>query len=114
MSAPNPPHARSPLDTHSIEQLTSQAIEAAQAGDWDRVDACYTARGISLATGVVDRAVAERLLTMDEQVRAAILVAQAGISAQLADAAQVTRHLRRLRESGGRLVPEQSTMHHEI
>ncbi len=113
MSAPSPRQAKPLHETHSIEELTTEALEAAQAGDWDRVDACYTARGISLATGGVDRTVAQRLVTIDEQVRAAVLVAQAAISGQLGDAAQVTRHLRRLRESSGPLAGESGTMHHE-
>jgi hypothetical protein len=48
---------------------------------------------------------------MDEEVRAAILVAQAGISAQFTDAAQVKRHLRQLRESSGQLASERVTIH---
>ena len=113
MSAPSSRQANPHHETFSIEQLTTQALESAQAGDWDRVDACYTARGLGLAAGKVDRTVAQRLVAIDEQVRASILVAQAAISGQLADAAQVTRHLRRLRESSGQLVPESGTIHHE-
>jgi hypothetical protein len=103
-----------PLHDHrSIERLTTQALESAHAGDWDRVDVCYNARGISLAACTVDRAFAQRLMRMDEQVRAALLVAQAGISGLLADAAQVTRHLRRLRENSGQLASESITIHRE-
>ena len=100
-------------DRRSIELLTIQALEAARAGDWDRVDACYSARGISLAACELDRTVAQQLLRMDEEVRAAILVAQAGISGQLADAAQVKRHLRQLRESSGQLASERVTIDRE-
>ncbi len=113
MSAANPFESASSHDRQSIERLTIQALEAARAGDWDRVDACYTARGISLAACRVDRIFAQELLTMDEQVRSAIKVAQAGISGLLADAAQVRRHLRQLRESSGQLASERVTMHRE-
>ena len=113
MSAANPLQTASLHDRQSIERLTIQALEAALAGDWDRVDACYTARGISLAAYPVDRTFAQQLLIMDEQVRSAILVAQAGITGLLADAAQVRRHLRQLRESSGQLASERVTMHHE-
>ncbi len=100
-------------DRRSIERLTIQALEAARAGNWDEVDACYSARGLSLASCELDRAVAQQLLSMDEEVRTAILVAQAGISGQLADAAQVKRHLRKLRESSGQLDSERVTIHCE-
>ena len=113
MSAGSPHQTDSLHDSHSIEVLTNRALEAARAGDWDRVDACYSARGISLATSVVDRAVVEHLLAVDEEVRAAVLVAQAGISGLLADAAQARRHLRRLRESISHLDSENGTIHCE-
>ena len=103
-----------PLHDHrSIERLTIQALEAARAGDWDQVDACYSARGLSLASCALDRPFAQQLLRVDEEVRSAILVAQAAISGQLADAAQVKRHLRQLRESSGQLASERVTIHRE-
>lgn len=98
-------------DRRSLELLTIQALEAARAGDWDQVDACYGARGIRLAACELDRTVAQQLLRMDEEVRTAILVAQAGISGQLADAVHVKRHLRQLRESSGQLASERVTIH---
>ena len=100
-------------DFHTIELLTTQALEAAQCGDWARVDACYDARASRLASCEIDRAGAQRLLAVDDQVRAAILVAQAGLSSLLADAAQARRHLRRLHESHGQHEPEHGTLHHE-
>ncbi|MCS6265708.1 MAG: hypothetical protein H8K11_18340 [Nitrospira sp.] len=113
MSAASFPDTGSLQDRRSIELLTIQALEAAQAGDWDQVDACYSARERSLAACKPDRTVAQQLLRMDEEVRAAILVAQAGISAQLTDAAQVKRHLRQLRESSGQLASERVTIDRE-
>ncbi|MBI4003027.1 MAG: hypothetical protein HY348_14750 [Nitrospira defluvii] len=113
MPAANPHSAKSLHENQSIELLTQQAFEASQAGDWDRVDACYTRRGISLQTCVLDRAEAQRVLAIDEQVRAAVLVAQAAISSLLADTAQVKHHLRRLRESVGQVAPAQGAMHRE-
>ena len=113
MSAASFPDTASLHDRRSIELLTIQALEAARAGDWDQVDACYSARGLSLAACELDRTVAQRLVSLDEEVRAAILVAQAGISAQLTDAAQVKRHLRQLRESSGQLASERVTIDRE-
>ncbi|MCS6287552.1 MAG: hypothetical protein H8K10_01065 [Nitrospira sp.] len=113
MSAASAPDTGSLHDRRAIELLTIQALEAARAGDWDQVDACYSARGISLAACELDHTAAQPLLSMDEEVRAAILVAQAGISGQLAYAAQVKRHLRQLRESSGQLASERVTIHHE-
>jgi hypothetical protein len=89
--------------THHLELLTQQALEASRAGDWDRVAACYASRGISLQTTVLDRALAQRLMSIDGQIRSAALVAQAAVSSLLADNAQVKLHLRRLRESAGNL-----------
>lgn len=100
-------------DGQSIELLTQQALEASQAGDWDRVDACYTERETSLKTCVVDPAVARRLLAIDEQVRAAVLVAQAGIAGLLADNAQVKRQVRRLQDISGQASPASGVMHLE-
>lgn len=113
MSAASPSNPGSLHDRRSIELLTIQAVDAARAGDWDQVDACYSARGISLAACVPDRVFAQQLLSMDEEVRKAILVAQAGISGSLAEAAQVKRHLRQLRESSGQLASDSVTIHRE-
>ncbi|MCI1278843.1 MAG: hypothetical protein LKG23_07660 [Nitrospira sp.] len=113
MSAASPSTTVSLHDRRSIERLTIQALEAARAGDWDQVDACYSARGISLAACMLDRTFAQRLLSMDEEVRKAIVVAQAGISGLLAEAAQVKRHLRQLRENSGQLASDSVTIHRE-
>ena len=113
MSAPSLSDINPPHDRLSIERLTIQALDAARAGDWDQVDACYSARAISLALCPPDRTFAQQLLTMDEDVRKAILLAQAGISGLLAEAAQVKRHLRQLRESSGQLASDSVTIDRE-
>ena len=113
MSAPSSSHPGSRHDRRSLEQLSIHALNAARAGDWDQVDACYSAREASLAASTPDRTVAQQLLTMDEEVRQAILLAQAGISALLAEATQVTKHLRQLRESSGQLASDSVTIHRE-
>jgi len=100
-------------DSQSIELLTRQALEASQAGDWDRVDACYTEREMSLKANVVDRAITQRLLAIDEQVRAAALVAQAGIAGLLADNAQAKRQLRRLKDISEQVSAKSGAMHLE-
>jgi hypothetical protein len=102
-----------PNGAQAIELLTQEAFEASQEGDWDRVATCYESRGITLQTCVIDQALAHRVMTQDEQVRAAVLVAQAALSSLLADAAQVTHQLRRLRESVGHVSSGQETMHRE-
>lgn len=114
MSVGSSPQAAPRDDVHAIELLTSQALEAAQCGDWDRVDACYDARSVSLASCEIDRATAQRILAVDDQVRAAILVAQTGLSSLLADAAQARRHLRKLRESHGQPEAGHGILHHEV
>lgn len=111
--SPSSSHPGSSHDRRSIEQLTIQALNAARAGDWDQVDACYSERGLSLAACKPDRTVAQQLLIMDEEIRQAILLAQAGISALLAEASHVTRHLRQLRESSGQLASDSVTIHRE-
>lgn len=113
MSAASSPQTPPCNDFHIIERLTTQALDAARAGDWDQVDACYSAREINLAACSPDRTFAQQLMIMDEDVRQAILVAQAGISALLVEAAQVTRHLRQLRESSGQLASDSVTIHRE-
>lgn len=114
MSVPSSLPTAPPDDLRTIELLTQQALDAAQSGDWDRVDACYEARGQRLAGCRMDRAIAQRLIAVDDQIRAAILVAQAGLSSQLADASQARRHLRRLRECQGQGDAEQGMIHHEV
>jgi hypothetical protein len=113
MPASSPSLTNGLHSSESIELLTKQALEAARAGDWDRVDACYTEREMSLKATVVDRAVAQRLLAIDEQVRAAALVAQAGIAGLLADTAQMKRQLRRLKDISGQVSATSGTMHLE-
>lgn len=113
MSAASSSHPGSLHDRRSIELLTIQALQAARAGDWDQVDACYSARATGLTACVSDRTFAQRLLIMDEEVRQAILIAQAGISALLIEASQVTRHLRQIRESSGQLASDRVTIHRE-
>lgn len=100
-------------ECQSIEILTQQALAASQAGDWDRVADCYVRRGISLQIRMPDQALAQRMLVLDEQIRAAVRVAQVAIAGLLADTAQVTWQLRRLRESAGPMSTEQGTMHRE-
>lgn len=100
-------------DAQAIELLTQQALEASLAGDWDRVAICYEKRGITLRTCVLDQALIQRVMALDEQIRAAVLVAQAAISSLLADTAQVRHQLRRLRESAGHMSPGQGAIHRE-
>ena len=100
-------------DTHRIELLTEEALEASQKGDWDQVAVCYAKRGISLQTAVIDRALAQRLMIIDAQITSSALVAQAAISSLLADNARVMLQLRRLRESAGQLS-DTGAMHREV
>ena len=113
MPAPNERMLQQLPEPQALELLTRQALEASQAGDWDRVATCYACRGISLQTAVSDRALAQRLMAIDAQVRAAALVAQAAISSLLADNAQVKYQLRRLRESAGSLSATEGAIHRE-
>ncbi|MDR4472178.1 MAG: hypothetical protein MRJ92_05850 [Nitrospira sp.] len=76
MSVGSSPRTTPRDDLHTIEQLSGQALEAARCGDWDRVDACYEARALKMASCEIDRASAQRILAVDDEVRAAILVAQ--------------------------------------
>lgn len=113
MSAARHTSTAQPNTAQAIALLTQEALEASQAGDWDRVAGCYESRGITLQTCVIDQALAHRVMAQDEEVRAAVLVAQAALSGLLADAVQVTHHLRRLRESAGHVPSGQETMHRE-
>ena len=113
MPATNAHSLQQPFETQSIELPTQQALEASQIGDWDRVVACYASRGASLQTAVFDRALAQRVMAIDAQVRAAVLVAQAAISSLLADNAQVKLQLRRLRESAGHVSATEGAIHRE-
>jgi hypothetical protein len=113
MSAASPHSLRPSDETHSIEILTQEALEASQAGDWDRVAACYASRGTGLQRPIADRALAHRIMAIDAQVRAAALVAQTGIASLLAENVQVKHQLRRLRESAGHLLATEGTIHRE-
>jgi len=85
----------------SLERLTKQALEASRAGDWDTVEACYGERETALKGCTLDPSSAEHLIAMDEQVRAALIVAKAGIAGLLMENAEVKRRLRSLKEIGG-------------
>lgn len=113
MSATNQQSLQQPSETQSIELLTQQALEASHAGDWDRVADCYSSRGSRLQTAVFDRALAQRLMALDAQVREAALVAQAAISNLLAENAQVKLQLRRLREGAGHVSATEGAIHRE-
>ncbi len=114
MSVGSSPRTTPRDDLHTIEQLSGQALEAARCGEWDRVDACYEARALKMASCEIDRASAQRILAVDDEVRAAILVAQAGLASLLADAARARRHLRKLRESHGQPETGHGILHHEV
>ncbi|WHZ14760.1 MAG: hypothetical protein OJF52_001600 [Nitrospira sp.] len=109
----NRPSANRSPDGESLELLTKQALEASQAGDWDRVEACYSERETTLKTCVVDPVDAERLIAMDEQVRAALIVAKAGIAGLLVETAQVKRRLRRLRDISGPRSASNGDLHRQ-
>ena len=101
-----------PNGAQAIELLTQEAFEASQEGDWDRVATCYESRGITLQTCVLDQALAQRSCS-GRTSPCSGAVAQAALSSLLADAAQVTHQLRRLRESVGHVSSGQETMHRE-
>ncbi len=109
-SVPFPQPLDEPL---TIELLTQQALEASRAGDWDRVMACYANRQVLLQGGRLDRIPVQLILDMDEQVRAAALVAQAAISSLIADNTHIQVQLRRLRESAGHQPAIQGSIHRE-
>jgi len=60
---------------------------------------------------VIDPADAARLIAMDEQVRAALIVAKAGIAGLLVETVQVKRRLRRLRDISGPRSPANGDLH---
>ncbi|GMV52020.1 MAG: hypothetical protein L6Q34_13410 [Nitrospira sp.] len=98
MSADSLSDGLTETDPTRLEQLTQDAVDAARAGKWDRVEVCYAQREILLVGCRVGRDLARRLCEMDEQVRSTLLVAQAGIMSLLADSAQFRRRLRNLRQ----------------
>ena len=112
MSAASPSHTSLPHDYRSIELLTIQALDAARAGDWDQVDACYRERGMSLAactSTVRSHSGFEHGRRSSHRYSGC----SSRISGLLVEAAQVTRHLHRLRESNGQLASDRVTIHRE-
>jgi hypothetical protein len=78
-----------------LEEVTRQALVAAEQGRWDVVRACYSRRGDVLTQGTVSALLAERLGQVDRVIQERARVAQAAVG-QVIGAVESIRAKRRM------------------
>ncbi len=79
-----PPDDKSVAWTDGISRLTVEALDAAERGHWDKVQACYHERATWLGHNYVSSNLAQALLAMDARVTAVAQAARAAIEQELA------------------------------
>ncbi len=79
-----------------LEQLTRQAVQAAERGDWGVVQDCYRQRGEMLGRFSTTADHARTLVALDAVVTDRLVLARAAIQQVLADLTRVRRRSRTL------------------
>ncbi|MFO0775935.1 MAG: hypothetical protein U0172_14850 [Nitrospiraceae bacterium] len=82
-----------------VSQLTVRALEAAERGRWDEVEACYQAREAWFRDNPVSPNLARALLAMDQAVMERVSAAQAATGQALTQALTVHRQWRTISAS---------------
>ena len=77
-----------------LEDVTRQALIAAEQGRWDVVSACYFRRAAWLVDGTISADLARRLAEMDSVVFELARVARAAVGQAIGDLEGVVRRLR--------------------
>jgi hypothetical protein len=79
----------------TAENLTLQAVQAAEEGRWDTVDLCYQRRGELFRANDVSRSLARRLHPLDGRVHERLRMATMAIQHLLTEVASKRRLLER-------------------
>jgi hypothetical protein len=78
-----------------LETLSREALDAAERGRWDRVEACYQRRGRLFATTTPSPLLAQRLRDLDRMVAERARIAKAAVEQLMAEATATRRRLDR-------------------
>jgi hypothetical protein len=85
-----------------LEEITREALAAAQAGRWNLVEACYVKRAERLPSSALSPECAARLRQMDGVIVERVLVAKAAVGLMMGEAEKGRRRLAELqRRIGG-------------
>ncbi len=91
--------------TDGISRLTVEALEAAERGQWDRVEACYRERETWFRHNHVSSNLAQALLAMDTAVLERVTVAHAAVGQALFQAVNVHKQWRTIAGATGEVAP---------
>ncbi|GKS59169.1 hypothetical protein YTPLAS18_26960 [Nitrospira sp.] len=92
-------------DREGISRLTVEALDAAERGQWDRVQACYEARASRLHHKHVSANLAHALLALDARVMEQVNAAQAATGHALAEARAAQKRWKTLSNTIHETVP---------
>lgn len=84
-----------------LEQWTADAAQAAEQGQWDRVEECYQEREAAMSWIVLSQEQIERLQAVDRRIQAQALVAKTAIAEQLRQSFATRMRLKGLRSGIG-------------
>jgi hypothetical protein len=90
-----------PAWEESLRALTAQAGQAAELGQWDRVEDCYRLRGEHLRDHPMPAALATDLTVFDLEVAARISNARSAVQSQLIETAKIRQNLQGVRSWQG-------------
>lgn len=85
--------------SEGVSRLTIQALEAAEQGQWDLVEACYEARAEWFRVNPVSPNLAQALLAMDAAVMERVAAAHAATGQALSSAVTVHKQWRTIADS---------------
>lgn len=103
-------HSNATAWEQSLRALTAQAAQAAELGQWDRVEECYRLRGEHLLDHPMFPALATDLTVFDQGVAARIANARLAVQSQLVETAKIRQNLQGVRSWQGLSETERPLM----
>jgi hypothetical protein len=98
----------------NLRDLTAQAGQAAELGQWDQVEECYRLRGEQFRNHPIPPALAADLTRFDRMVEARIVNARTAVQSQLFEAAKIRQNLQGLRSWQGVREAEATFMDRQV
>jgi hypothetical protein len=93
--------AASDTEKGELEMWTFAAAQAAEQGQWDRVEECYQEREAAMSRIVLSQDQIEGLLAVDRRIQAQALVAKMALAEQLRQSFSTRMRLKGLRSVVG-------------
>ena len=93
-----------------LEGWTLAALQAAERGQWDRVEEYYDKREAMMSRVVHSQEQIERLLAVDRHIQAQALVAKTAIAEQLRESFATRMRLKKLRSGMTETAGESGTL----